>query len=142
MADEITVTAANIRPMTGATHVSTVVVRAPAAGATITAGQPVYIDGANGTKPGQANSVATANIVGIAIKGAAIGEVVEVCAGGELTGFTALTPGTVYSLSEDVAGGIKADADLAAADRLCRLGIALTANVLFVQVYHEEVAHA
>lgn len=125
MAD-LTVTASSVSASASAT-----VVRSGTAGATITAGQPLYSDGSdsNELKPAQATS-AKSNCVGIALNGATDGQPVAYCS--KDSGFTpgaTLVVGTVYAVSA-TAGGIAPVADLTTGDYACVLGVAKTTSVL------------
>lgn len=135
MASEITVTAANVRPVTKETIDS--IRKLPAAEAAITAGQVVYIHGTAGTNLALATTTiadATNRLAGVAVNGAAIGEIVEAATRGPLTGFSDLTPGVLYVLSEDVAGGIKAYADIASGDFQGIIGLARDATTILLDV--------
>ena len=133
MANEVTVTAADVRLVTTdyKSH------KLPTAQAAITAGQAVYINGTNGTNKALATTDVTDasnGCVGVAIKAAAVGEIVEAVQWGKLTGFSSLTPGTLYVLSEDTAGGIKAFADIASGDVTVIIGRAYDATTLLVDI--------
>ena len=132
MANEITVTAADVRPAPDA-HIE----KLPTAEAAITAGQAVYIHGTAGTNLALATTTiadATNRLAGVAVKGAAIGEIVEAILLGKLHGFSALTPGTCYVLSEDVAGGIKPYANIASGDFQGIIGHAYNATTMLVNI--------
>lgn len=107
-AADVSVTAANVVPGSRARIVTGI------AGATITAGQTLYLDSSTSTyKLADANaSAATAAVVGIAVSGAASGQYVSVNVEDDdfTPGFT-LTTGTVYVLSA-TAGGIAPVGDL------------------------------
>lgn len=107
MAD-ITVSAAGVAKGTNATFVTGV------AGATITAGQPVYIDtSASNVIKTAVNTSSTACVVaGIALHAALTGQPIQYQTAGDLylTG-TTLAVGTVFVLSA-AAGGICPSADL------------------------------
>lgn len=100
-------------------------------GATVTAGQTVYLDANTNTyKPADANaSAAAATLVGIALNGGASGQPVKVAIGGTITpGFT-VSVGAVYVLSA-TAGGIAPVADLASGWYTAIVGIGLTSSSL------------
>lgn len=78
------------------------------AGAAITAGQVIYIDGANGAKLADASAAGTALVAGVAIapKDAASGDTLDVAVPGSLVGgFSGMTPGDLLYLS-DTAGAL------------------------------------
>lgn len=132
MADEVTVTAADVRPSPDAD-----VKKMPIAQVAITAGQALYVNGTNGTNKAQATTTIADDsnrCVGVAVKGAAIGEVVEAIVQGLLHGFTGLTPGKCYVLSEDVAGGIKEYANIAQNDTQVIIGHARDATTMLIDV--------
>lgn len=107
MAD-ITVTAASV--VKGANALT----KHGTAGATITAGQTLYLDSTTGTlKLADANaSAATADVVGIALNGASSGQPVEyVYEDDDFTPGATVAAGTIYVLS-GTAGGIAPAADL------------------------------
>lgn len=107
MAD-LTITAGSVVPSAAA------VTKTVTAGATITAGMPVYLDSADSdkAKPCDADAAATSTIYGIAANGASSGQPVEV-----VLSDTALAIGATVAVSElyvisGTAGGIAPNADL------------------------------
>ena len=109
MAD-ISITAANVLPSAAA-----IINRNFLAGATITAGQPVYLDSTTSTwKPIDSNAASTGNELattkGIALNSAASGQIIDVCVkdtdftpGGTLTnGATVYTSVTSGGITHDV----------------------------------------
>lgn len=133
---------------TGVKRTSSTVIQEGTAGATITAGQPVYADSANNyvLKPCQATSQAAAQCVGIALHGAASGQPLRYAADGDVIfSGTTMVMGTCYVVSAN-AGGIAPSADLDAStaanygtflgistndgtNNILRLGIAIS-NIL------------
>lgn len=106
------------------------------AGTTITAGQVVYKDPADGLLKLSDNDNASATIrsvFGIALNGGATGQTVSVIKRGSLTLNAVLTKGAVYALS-GTPGGIAPIADVTTGDDLIVLGIALSTTVLDVQI--------
>jgi hypothetical protein len=100
-------------------------------GATVTAGQTVYLDAADGKwKLADANASAiTAALVGVALNGGADGQPGFIAIGGNFNpGFTAVV-GTIYVLSA-TAGGIAPAADLLTGWRTAIVGVGLAANSL------------
>lgn len=78
------------------------------AGATITAGQAVYIDGTNGAKLADGSAAATAKAVGVVLapKDAVSGDVLDVAVPGAMVGgFSGMTPGDLLYVS-DTAGAL------------------------------------
>lgn len=103
------------------------------AGATITAGQPLYKDStdANKLKVADASAEATAAVVGIALHGASPGQPIEYLTNGVLTVNSVLTASEVYCLSA-TAGGIAPVADLLSTQYRSVLGVATSATTLKV----------
>lgn len=128
MAD-VTVVANDVRPP-GNVNSDTRVIKGTL-GATVTAGQAVYLNGASGWSPTDADAQASANAKGVALKGGASGDVVPIVIRGPIEGFSSLTPGTDYYVST-TEGGLCPYADLGAGDYPCRIGWARTATQLFV----------
>ena len=105
------------------------------AGATVTAGQPVYKDStASGKlKPADADVLATAAAVGIALHGASDGQPLRYATGGNLTLSAVMTVGAVYVVST-TAGGIAPVADLGSGDYVTLLGVATTTSNIKLSV--------
>lgn len=122
----LTITAANVQRSTGAT------IELGTAGATITAGQPVYLDTAdNKLKLADADG-ATAlirSVYGIALHASLDGQPLTVQKLGDLAFGAILTAGEIYVLG-DAPGGIMPKADLGAGDRVFVLGIAKSTTVM------------
>lgn len=111
-------------------------------GETITAGQPVYKDSADGLWKKADNNSATAAVRlpgGIALNGGSTGQPVRVHKSGDLNVGSILTPGVAYYLS-DTAGGICPYADLTTGEYPCFIGIAKSASVLKVNITPSGVA--
>lgn len=135
MAD-ITITAANVLAGAGAS------VSRGTAGATITAGQVVYLDTADGRWKLADNNSATAlvrNPGGIALNGASNGQPLAVLTEGPITIGGTVVAGTAYYLS-DTPGGICPVADLGAGEYPSIIGIATSAAVLSVKINASGVA--
>jgi hypothetical protein len=127
MAD-LSITVANVAAGSGATVVE------GTAGATITAGQVVYLDSSdNKFKLADCNSATAAvrSPYGIALHGALANQplAVQRGIGGSITIGATLTAGVVYYLS-GTAGGIRPVADNATGDYPVALGIATSTTVL------------
>jgi len=124
----VTRTKANVRPLEGA------VIRRGTAGATIEAGEVVYLDGTNGWKPADANVSAAATLArGIAVAPADIvsGDVFDICMWGPVEGYTGMTPGATHWVS-DTEGEVDTADSVAGSDK--RVGWAETATILFVDM--------
>lgn len=130
MAD-LSITAANVVAENGAKS------RPGIAGATITAGQQVYLDATdNKWKLADADGAAALRSPGgTALHGASANQPLQVHTHGPITIGATLTAGTTYYLSP-TPGGICPLADLASGDYVVIVGIALSTSVLDVK-YHE-----
>lgn len=108
------------------------------AGATITAGQPVYLDAADSKyKLADANaSSTTAAAVGIALHASLDGQPIKIATGGDLTLGAGAAPavGTTYVLSA-TAGGIAPNVDAASGWFKTILGVGKTGNILSMKVF-------
>ena len=112
------------------------------AGASITAGQVVYLDTTTGTYKLADNDSATAAVRspdGIALNGAASGQPIEVLTRGRVTIGATLTAGVAYYLS-GTPGGICPVADLSTGDYPTIIGIAVSTTVLDVLIHESGVA--
>jgi hypothetical protein len=138
MAD-LTITAASVKASDKATKMI------KEAGATITAGQVVYLDADDKFKLAQATTNITSAVLGIAISGAASGQPVTV-----VTRDPEFTPGAtlslsaagatgLYVLSAANAGGVAPQSDLVATNWLVFLGAAISTTKLNLQINN---AHA
>lgn len=134
----LTQTAANVIPGADARK-STVV-----AGGTITAGMPVYKDGAdsNKYKAGRANALGTSGVTGIALNGASNNQPLTIQTSGDINLGATLIVGETYCLSDAVAGQIVPIGDLGSADFPVILGIAETASNLILDIQTAGVAKA
>ena len=132
MAD-ITVTAASVVKDTGTIAPS--VLANGTAGATITAGQSVYLDATTSTiKLADSDaSAAAAYGVGIAMHAALSGQPLQYITGGFFTPGATLTKGAVYVVSA-TAGGIAPIADQTTNAHPCLLFYAISTTVAFVLV--------
>ena len=112
------------------------------AGATVTAGQAVYLDTSDGKWKLADNNSATAAVRspdGIALNGASNGQPLSVLTAGPITIGAALTAGVAYYLS-NTPGGICPVADLATGEYPTVIGIATSTTVLNVQINSSGVA--
>jgi hypothetical protein len=114
------------------------------AGATITAGQVVYLDSSTSTyKLADINS-ATAAVrvpVGIALNGAASGQPVTVQTGGQVTIGATIAAGVFYYAS-GTAGGIRPVADNTTGDYPAVVGFGVSTTVMQVQIVRSGVVMA
>lgn len=136
MAD-LSITAANVLPGANA-----VIERTFTAGATITAGQVVYLESATTTYKLADGDSATAEIRsprGIALNGASAGQPLAVQTAGSITIGGTLTPGLAYYLTK-VAGGIGLVAEIATGGYATVLGIATSASVLKINITESGIA--
>lgn len=127
---DLSITTANVIAGTGAKKVN------GTAGATITAGKPVYLDSTTDTYKIADCDSATAEArspAGIALHGASSGQPLTIIESGPLTIGATLTPGTAYYLSP-TAGGICPLADVLAGDDVVQIGLASSATVLQVDI--------
>ncbi len=104
MANEVTVTTTDVRPLNDC-----VVARA-VAGEALALGDAVYVSSYSGNLPvvskADGSAVATANVMGIAVAGAlanttiASGEVLDVVTSGPVTGYASMTSGNTIWISD------------------------------------------
>jgi hypothetical protein len=136
MAD-LTITAANVK------KTDSTLITEGIAGATITAGQPVYKDStaSNKLKPADADVLASAAAVGIALHGASADQPLKYATGGNLTLGVVMTAGAVYVVST-TAGGIAPVADLGSGDFVTLLGIATSTSNLKLSISVSATAKA
>jgi hypothetical protein len=130
MAD-ITLTAVNIDASPEA------VIERGTAGAAVTAGQAVYLDGANGWKPADADAAASAQARGIVLGSGVLGTSypsgaqIDIVFHGKVSGFASLTPGAqVYTST--TAGAMDQTAPATAGDFPFVVGWAFAADTIFV----------
>lgn len=137
MAD-IAITAANVVASNTAT-----IVRGTA-GATITAGQWVYLDSTTGKYNLADTDSATAGVraaIGVALNGAALNQPVAVCTAGAVTIGGAILAGVAYYLS-GTPGSMCPVADVAAGDYPLIVGMGASTTVLNVGVVYPGVVLA
>jgi hypothetical protein len=134
MAD-ISITAANVVAGSDAVR------EAGTAGATVTAGQLVYLDPSDMKyKLADSNGAAALRVPsGIALNGAANNQPLVIQKGGDITIGGTMTAGVAYYLS-DTPGGICPVADLASGEYPCIVGIAKSTSVLSVNIQPSGVA--
>jgi len=132
---DLSVTPANVVAAAGAS------VQYGTAGATITAGQLVYKDSADGRiKLARANVAGTAELVGVSQNGAANGQPISYIVGGDYNPGATVTVGTVYDLSAAAAGGVAPEADLATTNRVSVFGVGTTTSNIKIAIINSGVA--
>ena len=134
MAD-LTITAANVVASANAVRES------GTAGATITAGQLVYLDTTDMRYKLADNNGAAALRVpnGVALNGAANNQPLVIQKAGDITIGATMTAGVAYYLS-DTPGGICPVADLASGEYPCIIGIAKSTSLMDVGIHPSGVA--
>ncbi|WP_411906281.1 hypothetical protein [Rhizobium mayense] len=104
------------------------------AGATITAGQAVFLDSAtNKWVLSDNNGTGTRQVKGIALNGASLNQPISVLKDGDVTIGATLVPGAAYYLSA-TPGAICPVADLATGMDSILIGLAKSASVLSVEI--------
>jgi hypothetical protein len=132
----LTITAANVAPGTGSKT------KSGTAGAAITQGQPVYLDATTKTLfPADADVLASAAVVGIALNAASTGQPVTYQTSGQVTIGATVVTGTAYYAST-TAGGVCLESDLASGDFATFLGFATSTTVITVDIKAAGVAKA
>jgi len=101
-------------------------------GATVTKGQPVYPLG-DLYHPTDASTEVNAAADGITFVGGTVGETGQMVTRGPITIGAALTAGDGFTVSANP-GGIAAEGDLLAGQKLTRLGYALNTTQIFVAI--------
>jgi len=135
MAD-LSITAANVAKGTDSTTIT------GTAGATITAGQSVYLDSFDSRyKLSDANAAGTGRCDGIALNGAAAGQPLTVLISGNITIGATVAVGTIYCVSAGT-GAICPLADLLSGEYIAKIGIATTAAIISVKIHNSGVAKA
>lgn len=133
MAD-LSITAANVaKGSSGIPKVGT-------AGATITAGQTIYLDSATGKmKLSQNTSATLADVKGVSLNGASDEQPVSYLEEGDIDLGVTLTVGEIYVLSA-TAGGIAPEADNGSGEFVTILGVASAADNLKLKINASGVA--
>ncbi len=137
MAD-LVITAASVLPGASAKKIN------GTAGATITAGQVLYLDSATNTLKLADNDSATAAVrepVGIALHAAASGQPLTYLSSGSITIGATTAVGVVYVLSS-TAGGICPVADVGAGDYNSIIGIGTSVTAINVKIHSAGAATA
>lgn len=106
------------------------------AGAAITAGQPLYIDTANGNVlklAGAASTALVATVAGVSLHAAGIGQPITYALPGSIINIGATTAKGMHYFASDTAGAIAPLADIATVTwRFSRIGYATTTGGVFV----------
>ncbi len=135
---ELTITAASVLQTNGNTQEGI-------AGATITAGQPVYLDSSTNTyKLAQCDGStpwADAVVVGISLHAALAGQPLKIQTSGTLAIGATVGVGLIYVLGT-TAGLIMPSADLVSTNRLVILGFAPSATTLTLCINNTGIAKA
>ena len=137
MAD-LSVTAASVAPGTGAQ------IQTATSGATLTAGQVIYLDTAdsNKAKLSDANAGALlAEVAGITVNGAASGQPIRYQKSGSINVGATLTVGQTYINSTN-AGGIAPISDLQTGSYVSILGVATSATNLKLGIINSGTVRA
>lgn len=132
---DIVITAANVIAGSNSTR------KPGTAGATITAGQAVYLDDADNKWKLADNNSATAAVrqaQGIALNGAALNQPLFVLTSGDITIGGTVVAGSAYYLS-DTPGGLIPVADLGTGEYPCLIGMATSASVISVGIKYTGV---
>ncbi len=134
-ASDLSITAASVQSGTGA------VTTDGTAGASITAGQMVYLDATdNKYKLADANlSSAAAATVGVSLHAASNGQPLRIQTSGPITIGATVAVGTVYVLS-GTAGGIAPAADLTTGWRTSIVGVATSTTSITLKIYASDAA--
>lgn len=124
----LAITAANVVAAAGEATT-----RSVTAGATITAGQAIYLDSSNEAQLAHCEtSATTAAVIGIALNGAADGQPLQIATAGQLDLGATLTVGKIYVLS--TAGLIAPVDDLTTADYVTIIGVADAADNIVLSI--------
>lgn len=137
MAD-LVITAANVVAGSGAKKVNGV------AGASVTAGQVVYLDSATNTYKLADNDSATAAVrspAGIALHAAGSGQPLTILSQGSITIGATVAASDIYCLSS-TPGGICPSADIAAGDYNTIIGIGTSTTAIDVRIHEAGVVKA
>ena len=132
MAD-LTITAAEVLEVSGA------IKRTEDASATITAGQPVYLNSSTKWALCDADSAALADCDGISLHAALENQPLTVQSGGIIDPGATLTVGQVYAVSTNV-GRIGLYSDLGSGDFVTVLGVATTVAHLPLNIINSGIA--
>lgn len=124
----LTITAANVDPTATATIVT------KTAGATITAGQALYLDSSSLLQLARANAASTDAVVGIALNSASANQPCSYITGGNFNPGATVAAGVYYYLSDAAAGAIVPVADLGSGDYVTKLMYGTTSSECKVEI--------
>jgi hypothetical protein len=112
------------------------------AGATITAGMPVYADGADTfqLKPAQADAAATAKVAGMALNSADDEQPIIFQTDGVFKPGATVVIGETYALSAANPGKIAPYGDLVSTNRVTILGVGISTSEILLGIINSEVA--
>ena len=110
------------------------------AAAALAQGQIVYRDSNGKSNLARANALGTASVWGVALQSGTADTEVDIQTEGEVKGLSGLTAGTIYVLSDSVAGGIMPIADANTGDYISIVGVAKSATVLALSINNSGVA--
>lgn len=99
----------------------------------IAAREVVYISGADSVSLADNDAEATSTVIGLAVSGASATNPVEVQSSGIMGGFSGLTPGAIYFLS-NTAGAITATPPAGNSRETVQIGYAKSATELFIDI--------
>lgn len=124
----LTITAANVDPTATATIVT------KTAGATITAGQALYLDSSSLLQLARANAASTDAVVGISLCGAAANQPCTYITGGTFNPGATVEVGVYYYLSSAAAGAIIPVADIGSSGYVTKLMYGTTTSECKVEL--------
>ena len=130
----ISYTAANVK-LPNETEV--IKIRGTMGAASLVPGMPVYLDGANGWKAGDADVAASGQVRGILAAlpngsvSSAVGDVGDIVTEGRVTGYASMTPGAAVFVST-TAGSLDQTAPTAEDDYVFAIGWAESATTIYV----------
>lgn len=112
------------------------------AGASVTAGMPIYLDTSDNTlKPCDADASASSVAVGVALHSASAGQPLKYAKSGNVTFNAAFTAGAIVCVST-TAGGLAPYADLGSGDFVTIIGVATSTTNLFIKIVASQAAKA
>lgn len=138
---EVTITASAVAPVVAPTANPTLTEQR-VAGATIAAGQWVYLDTANSNVAKLAQSDGTvleAAVAGMALNSASTGQPVTIAIGGTVTVGSVVAAGVFYFLSS-TAGNMELFTDVASTEKESLLCYAISATVIYILIRNTELA--
>lgn len=111
-------------------------------GETLTAGMPVYADGADSfkLKPAQADATGTANAIGMTLNGADDDQPIVIQTDGVFKPGATVVVGQVYAVSAANPGKIAPYGDLIATNRVTILGVGISTSEILLGIINSGVA--